>query len=366
MWHSFVLIPFQRSGKDRGMKLALFPILAVLVIVARAETNTHSAINPVPRKEAFWAERAKLLNDRIAQNQDTPLLFIGDSITQGWEGEGKEEWEKRYAPRKAVNLGIGGDRTQHVLYRLQNGNLNGVKPKAAVVMIGTNNSNGEDNTASQIADGVAAITKTLREKTPDTRVLLLAIFPRGENINAQRGKLCQINQILAKLDDGKQVRFLDIGHRFLNSDGLLPQDIMPDYLHLSPKGYAIWADAIESTLAEWLGEKGHQGANAAAAAGDWIFTIRGPNDEDVNMAMKLKVDGGKLSGEIERGPNGWLPLEGTIAGEELAFTVKRDRDNGESMTYSLKGQLKDNSLAGKVTTTMNGESVTRDWKAKRK
>ena len=90
---------------------------------------------------------------------------------------------------------------------------------------------------------------------PDTQILLLGIFPRNENFSAQRGKLTQINQVIAKLDDGKNVHYLDIGHRFLTSDGILLADIMPDYLHLSPKGYEMWADAIEPKLAELLGEK---------------------------------------------------------------------------------------------------------------
>jgi lysophospholipase L1-like esterase len=191
----------------------------------------------------------------LKETPDTELLFIGDSITQGWEGAGKDVWARSYTRHKAVNLGIGGDRTQHVLWRLQNAPLDNVKPKAAVVMIGTNNSNGEDNTPGQIAEGVAAIVRTLREKLPNTKVLLLAIFPRGENFNPQRGKLAQINQVLQKLDDGKNVFFLDIGHRFLDSNGLLPAEIMPDYLHLTAQGYQIWADAIEPKLNELLGAK---------------------------------------------------------------------------------------------------------------
>ena len=221
-----------------------------------AETGTHSAIKPAPRLDRGWQDRAKLLDQRVKDNPDTQLLFIGDSITQGWEGDGaKEVWAEHFERRKAVNLGIGGDRTQHVLWRLEKAPLDGVKPKAAVVMIGTNNSNSEDNTPGQIADGVAAIVQTLRQRLPNTKILLLAIFPRGENFNAQRGKLTQINQVLMKLDDGKNVHFLDIGHKFLNPDGILPAEIMPDYLHLSKKGYEIWADAIEPKLTELLGEK---------------------------------------------------------------------------------------------------------------
>lgn len=207
--------------------------------------------------EANWVTRAKLLDERVKNAPDTEVLFIGDSITQGWEGVtgGSNVWKKYYAPRKAVNLGIGGDRTQHVLWRLEKAPLENVKPKAAVVMIGTNNSNGEDNTPGQIAEGIEAIVRKLRERLPNTKILLLGIFPRGENFNAQRGKLTQINQVVMKLHDGKDIHFLDIGHHFLNSDGILPGDIMPDYLHLSPKGYQIWADAIEPKLAELMGEK---------------------------------------------------------------------------------------------------------------
>jgi len=237
-------------------------VLAVFIFtspcVLQAQSDAHSAVIPVPRGlETNWLKRAKLLDERVKDTADTQVLFIGDSITQGWEGPlgGSNVWKKYYAPRKAVNLGIGGDRTQHVLWRLEKAPLENVKPKTAVVMIGTNNSNGEDNTPGQIVEGIEAIVKKLRERLPNTKILLLAIFPRGENFNVQRGKLTQINQVLMKLHDGQNVHFLDIGHRFLNSDGILPGEIMPDYLHLSEKGYQIWAEAIEPKLSELLGER---------------------------------------------------------------------------------------------------------------
>jgi beta-glucosidase len=215
----------------------------------------HSAITPVPRPDQGAKTRAELLNQRVKENQDAQLLFIGDSITQGWEGQGaKEVWEKYYGKRKAVNLGIGGDRTQHVLHRMQNGNLEGIKPKAAVVMIGTNNSNGEDNSPGQIAEGIQAIVKELHTRQPQMKILLLGIFPRNENFSPQRGKLTQINQVIQKLDDGENVFYLDIGHRFLTEDGILHASIMPDYLHLNQKSYEIWADAIEPKLAALLGD----------------------------------------------------------------------------------------------------------------
>ena len=241
-----------------SQRLLLYGLSAGLLISRAAYAHDlHSAIDPAPRGDRGWKERHDLINKRVAEAAEkAQVAFIGDSITQGWEGEGKEVWARYYSPRNAVNLGIGGDRTQHVLWRLDNGNLDGIKPKAAVVMIGTNNSNGEDNSAEQIADGVTAIVRKLRDKLPDTKILLLAIFPRGENFNNQRGKILQVNQVLQKLADDKNVIWIDFGHKFVTSEGLIPRELMPDYLHLSPKGYTIWAESIETQLSAILGDKG--------------------------------------------------------------------------------------------------------------
>ncbi len=178
------------------------------------------------------------------------LLFLGDSITQGWHDN--STWQRHYGPRNAANYGIGGDRTEHVLWRIQNGEIEGISPKLIVLMIGTNNS--RDNSADEIALGVKTIVKTLREKLPQTKILLLGIFPRGEKPNPQRDKLNQVNATISKLDDGAFVHYLDIGKAFLAEDGSLPKNVMPDFLHLSPKGYQIWADAIEPTVWKLLDE----------------------------------------------------------------------------------------------------------------
>jgi beta-glucosidase len=199
-------------------------------------------------------KRHESFNQRIKEGP-VDLILIGDSITQGWEGAGKDVWAKHYTPRNAVNLGIGGDRTQHVLWRLDHGNIDGIKPKLAVLMIGTNNSNANDNTAEEIGAGIAGIVKKLREKLPQTKVLILAVFPRGASPNPQREKNAKASEIAAKLADDKMVYYLDIGPKFLAANGTLSKDIMPDLLHLSPKGYEIWAESIEPTVAQLMDEK---------------------------------------------------------------------------------------------------------------
>lgn len=228
---------------------------AALLTGANLFAAGHSAIDPTPRGDQGWKNRQELINKRVKETGEKgEVIFVGDSITQGWEGSGKETWERVYGPMNALNLGISGDRTQHVLWRLDHGNLDGLKPKAAVVMIGTNNSNNEDNTVEQIAEGVAAIVKKLREKLPDTKVLLLAIFPRGENPNPQRGKILQVNQILHKLADDENIFYYDLGPKFLDDKGRISREIMPDYLHLSRAGYEIWANAMRTPLSKALGE----------------------------------------------------------------------------------------------------------------
>jgi len=230
----------------------LLTALALITTPCLVAAEEHDAIKPVPR-QGGWMTRHQSFNKRVAEG-NVDLVFIGDSITQGWEGGGKEAWAKFYGKRNAVNLGIGGDRTQHVIWRLDHDNVKNISPKAAVVMIGTNNSG--SNTPEQIAEGVAAIVKQLRTKLPKTQVLLLAVFPRGPDKNDKRRQVNEkTNEIFKKLADGKNVHYLDIGPKFLQDDGTLTREIMPDLLHLSKKGYAIWAESIEPTLKTLMGEK---------------------------------------------------------------------------------------------------------------
>lgn len=238
--------------KHHYQLVALFAFTIVVPGVGYS-AEPHDAIKPVPRAGG-WMKRHESFNARVAKG-NVDLLFIGDSITQGWEGRGKGVWQKFYGKRNAVNLGIGGDRTQHVIWRLDNGNVKDISPRAAVIMIGTNNSG--SNSSEQIAEGVTVIVKQLREKLPEMKILLLAVFPRGENKADKRRQVNEgANAVFAKLDDGRHVHYLDIGPEFLEDDGTLTREIMPDLLHLSEKGYTIWAASIEDKLAELLGDAG--------------------------------------------------------------------------------------------------------------
>jgi len=238
--------------------------LLAIVSASTVLAQQSDAVVPAPR-EGNWMKRHESFNERVKQG-NADLLFIGDSITQGWEGNGKAVWEEFYGKRNAVNLGIGGDRTQHVLWRLDHGNVDGINPKLAVLMIGTNNSG--SNTSEQIAAGVKAIVEKLRTKLPNTKVLILAIFPRGASVDAAKNKTEKgftddknrkinegANEIIKSMADNKMVYYLDIGPKFLQPDGTLTRDIMPDLLHLNEKSYRIWAESIEPKVKELMGEK---------------------------------------------------------------------------------------------------------------
>jgi lysophospholipase L1-like esterase len=350
--------------------LRLLCLHVVLASLATASALAHSANEPVPRTDQGWQDRQKLLNQRAAEaGEKAQLIFIGDSITQGWEGAGKEVWAQYYAKRNAVNLGIGGDRTQHVLWRLEHGNIDGLKPKAAVVMIGTNNSNGEDNTPGQIVDGVTAIVKKLREKLPDTKVLLVAIFPRNENFSTQRGKILQVNQVLRKLADNKDVFWIDFGHRFVNSDGLIPVELMPDYLHLSKGGYAIWAEALERRLASIVGDDAVKPVASTLnnLTGEWVSSIRGEDGQSRDSRLILRTDNGKLAGKFSRGEDRWLEIENAeLNGNEVSWIVKRDRSDGSVLVYRMTGKVEDGVIQGAAKTLVDGQDRSVQWTARKK
>ena len=214
--------------------------------------DVNSAVIPATRgDETNWAERDKLLTARAKEATDCQLAFIGDSITQGWEGNGKSVWEKHYSARQAINLGIGGDRTENVIWRLTHGNLGKIKPKVAVLMIGTNNTGHFMQDPVEVAAGVEEILTILKRELPQTKIILHGIFPRGAGVlDEARLNNIAINQMIGRFDDGQQVHFLEIGQTFLEPDGAISKEIMPDLLHLSPAGYERWAQALEPKLKE--------------------------------------------------------------------------------------------------------------------
>jgi lysophospholipase L1-like esterase len=220
------------------------------------EAIQNTATNPVPR-DSRWVKRHEGFVQET-QKGGVDILFMGDSITDFWRSRGSNVWNQCYAPRHAANFGISGDRTQHVLWRMDHGELDGIHPKVVVLMIGTNNTGKENdrktqrNTVPETAEGVRAVVNDIRVRLPDSKILLLAIFPRGTLDDPQRVQVALINTLIAKLNDGRMVKFLDIGPKFLEFDGTLPRSIMPDLLHPNAKGYQIWADAMEPTLDEML------------------------------------------------------------------------------------------------------------------
>ncbi len=226
------------------------PVASTNVVVQNTATNPEPRDpNWVKRHEGFVAD---------AKQGGIDILFMGDSITDFWRNRGSNVWNQYYAPRHAANFGISGDRTQHVLWRMDNGELDGIHPKVVVLMIGTNNTGKERdnktprNTVPETIEGVQAVVGDLRARLPDSKILLLAIFPRGTLDDPQRTQVALVNTVIAKLDDGKMVRYLDIDPKFLEADGTLPRSIMPDLLHPNAHGYQIWADAMNPTLDEML------------------------------------------------------------------------------------------------------------------
>lgn len=208
-----------------------------------------------------WPKRHAAMVALMKERQPE-IVMVGDSITHFWGGEpggpgidgrntAPEVWNRAFAGRIVVNLGYGWDRTENVLWRLRNGEFEGVSPKVVVVMIGTNNVT--LNTPDEIAAGVTAIVDEIHQRSRTSRILLLGIFPRGEKPNEHRVTIDGINQRLAKLDgrDGV-VTWLDIGAKFLGADGSISKDVMYDFLHPSAKGYEIWVEAMKPTLTRLL------------------------------------------------------------------------------------------------------------------
>jgi beta-glucosidase len=211
---------------------------------AKQPRTAESAVTPFdrnPKRHEAFLERIKA--------GPVGLLFLGDSITDAWPKRSKETWAK-FAPYNPANFGISGERTEDVLWRITNGELDGIDPKAVVIMIGTNNiGHFADEKPEWVAAGVKKIIDTVRVKLPNAKILLLGVFPRGATaMDEKRKKVEGINAIIKDFHDGKSVTYLDISSKFIDEAGNLPKDIMPDGLHPNPPGYQVWFDAMWPTL----------------------------------------------------------------------------------------------------------------------
>jgi lysophospholipase L1-like esterase len=199
---------------------------------------------------------------KVKAEIDPEIVLIGDSITHFWGGQpdggkmgnrGTETWAQLFGQRRVLNLGFGWDRTQNVLKRIALGQLDGLKPKAVVIHIGTNNlaqtENCRSNSPAEIAQGIQAIIEQVQAKCSGTAIVLMGIFPRGQKReDPKRAVLREINGLLKTHQEQPGVTFLDITDHWLSDDGTLSKEIMPDFLHPNQKGYAVWAEALKTVL----------------------------------------------------------------------------------------------------------------------
>ncbi len=198
-----------------------------------------------PRHEEKIALKEKM--DKV------DLVFLGDSITHAWDNKGKKVWDEYYSSRNALNIGFSADRTEHVLWRLNHGAIDGIDPKLLVLMIGTNNTGHRQDTPEDTALGIKEILNTIEHKLPNTKILLLAIFPRGSNLDDPLRKINDdINSIIKNYQDEERVYYLNINHLFLDDNGVLSKSVMSDLLHPNKDQYIVWAKAIEPNIKELM------------------------------------------------------------------------------------------------------------------
>jgi beta-glucosidase len=221
--------------------------IAFCCVAHAAELESTTPVAAKTNGEAWWNGNCKRIDEDIAKmNGIIDVAFVGDSITARWRGS--ESWEKHWGRFKAVNMGIGGDQTQNVLWRLHNGDLEGYKAKLFVVMIGTNNLWSRDAVPADAAAGVKAVIDLIKSKQPQAKILLMSILPNGEKPNPGREKRAEVNKLIAKFAGGS-VEYVDIWEKYLERDETISKEVMHDFLHLAPKGYDIWEHAIAEKVA---------------------------------------------------------------------------------------------------------------------
>ncbi len=233
---------------------SVFKDMRVIYDSLRKQYQVTSSTFPDQRwNEKWWKQRWDEKNKEAGtpEAQKAKIVFLGDSITQGFEDKGKESWNKHFAPLGALNWGYSGDRTEHLIWRLQNGDIQRINPQAAVILMGTNNTGQTQRPAEETVGAIKRTLDDLAWKWPNTKIILMSVFPRGETQEDPLRKLnSQINEQVKSLADGKRVHLLDINEQFLDDAGNLSKDIFPDLLHLAPAAYDTWATAVSAKLKE--------------------------------------------------------------------------------------------------------------------
>lgn len=250
--------------RSKIFALLLFCIYGLYGIAAGVQTTASvPADQPVPRTDRnSMIAHAQLLDK--ASRGGIDVYFVGDSITRRWGAtdypELLENWKQNFYGWNAANFGWGADTLQNILWRLQNGELDGVHPKIIVLLAGTNNvgntppPEGDDAKVADITRGFQAILKVMREKAPEAVIILMGIFPRNDNM-AVMPMIHKINDNLARFADGRKIRYLNINDKLADKDGRLFDGMMNplDKLHPTLKGYQVWADALKPIFTEILG-----------------------------------------------------------------------------------------------------------------
>jgi len=236
--------------------VAFLIFTAVRVDAIYLPTSTERAvalkkIRPESRnKEAYWVKRHNRIMEKAAEMDQVDVLFLGDSITHGFENN--YVWNYHFKNMKVLNAGISSDRVEHMLWRVRQGLIKKAKPKVVVFLGGINNLGMAS--PEYTATGIATIIEEIKKDSPNTKILLQGVFPAGKLASdKKRNKIKKLNKLLATYDNGSSVQFIDFGSKFLNADRTISKKIMFDYLHLTTKGYHIWASNINGKLANMVG-----------------------------------------------------------------------------------------------------------------
>jgi lysophospholipase L1-like esterase len=297
----------------------------VLLPPPQPPAGTPTAAFPAPRLDQL---HQFLDHVKMARSAPVDIIFDGDSITDFWQGTGQAIFNDRYRPLNTVDFAISGDRTQHVLWRVNHGELDGLHPKLIMLMIGTNNLG--NASPEEIEAGIKAIVDKYRSACPDAHILLLGIFPRGNlATDGARPLIKQINDVISKYDDGDHVIYRDIGGKFLQPDGTLTAEIMPDFLHPSAKGYQIWADAIQDVVDKYCPKTSATPSPAGAPA---------PNITSKEPSLSWP-----------------FPMTPPAGQPTATFPIPRD-----DWIYRFAGNL-DKLKQGPYDIVFDGDSITDNW-----